>query len=192
MISEQIRDIREVHFPELYSELRYSDEQMVELIEIDQKPDSAEGKAIVEAIIETSKKYGSAIAPCEFPAYLGKLYDKKVEVKIIEVEEGKKLLGPAAFNIIYVEDGNIIGDIKPHKLSTGISYIEAIANLAAREFERAVLVGEKEAKVKVEIVRSAGDINVKISDSLRKFIMDRNKKIDIRGPVFILITMKIL
>ncbi len=191
MISEHIRDIREVHFPELYSELKYTDEQMVELIEIEQKPDTAEGKAIAEAIIQTSEKHGSEKAPCEFLVYHGKLSDKTVEIKIAEVEAGKKLLGPAAFNVIYVEDGNIIGDSKPHKLSADISYIEAIANLAAREFEKAVLTGKKEGEVKVKIVRSASDINVKISDSLRKFIMDKKKKIDIRGPVFISLTFKV-
>lgn len=191
MIGEGINDIREVHYPELYSMLEYSDEQMVELIEIDRKPDSIEGKAIAQAILETARKYSNAIAPCEFLAYKGKLYDKKVEVKIREKEKGKKLLGPAAFNTIYVENGNIIGDIKIHNVSTGISYIEAIANLAASEFERAVLAGKKEAEVKVKIVRSAGDVNVKISDSVRKFIMDRKKKIDIRGPVFISITLNI-
>ena len=51
----------------------------------------------------------NAPSPCEFIAYEGELLGKNIRVKFVEPEEGTKLLGPAAWNGIYIYDGNIIG-----------------------------------------------------------------------------------
>jgi O-phosphoseryl-tRNA synthetase len=48
-----------------------------------------------------------------------------------------------------------------------------------------------EFKVKVPIVRSLSDINLKIDDIALKQIMSKNKVIDVRGPVFLNVEVKI-
>ena len=38
---------------------------------------------------------------------------------------------------------------------------------------------------KVHVVKSLGDINLKLDESVFKFMLSNNFKIDIRGPVFV-------
>ncbi|MFV2040990.1 MAG: O-phosphoserine--tRNA ligase, partial [Candidatus Hydrothermarchaeales archaeon] len=64
------------------------------------------------------------------------------------------------------------------------TYIGGIANLVAWEIEKAAKKGEKSVEIKIKGVKLPSDVNIKISDSVVRFITSNNKKIDIRGPVF--------
>jgi O-phosphoseryl-tRNA synthetase len=68
---------------------------------------------------------------------------------------------------------------------TNIRFLDAFAAFAARRIEEA---GDKDKKeVKVKIVRSGADINIKVEDIAMRYITSKKKKVDIRGPVFITI-----
>jgi len=77
----------------------------------------------------------------------------------------------------------------------GISYISAVANLAAARIEEAARVGgvgkgegEGEAGggtvVQVKMVKIPSEVNLKVEPWAMRYITDNNKKIDVRGPVF--------
>ncbi len=192
MIISGTKDIRELAYPQFYSGIRLTDEEVVDGISIDKKPLTGEGKNIVEHIIETAVKHKDAQSPCRFEAYKGPLMGKQVKVSVVEVEKNTKLLGPAALNRIAILDGNIYGvseskgpkDVLLKGTLKGISYIEALANLAAYEIENAAKLDEKKTLTRVKGVKIPSEINLKISDVVVRYINSNNKKIDIRGPVF--------
>jgi len=99
---------------------------------------------------------------------------------------------------MYVYNGNVVGvpaegmdDVKLIKetrekgVPTGIKYIEGVAALAARRIEEAAETGEKRFNLRVRLARRPSDINIKIGDVSRRYIMSRKKKIEISGPLFI-------
>jgi O-phosphoseryl-tRNA synthetase len=69
-------------------------------------------------------------------------------------------------------------------LTTVSTYIGGIANLVAWEIEQAAADDRQPEAIKIKGVKLPSDVNLKISDSVVRFINSNNKKIDIRGPVF--------
>ncbi|MFQ6136186.1 MAG: O-phosphoserine--tRNA ligase [Candidatus Hydrothermarchaeales archaeon] len=199
MVLYGIGDAREVVYPQFYGEWRLDDEDMASRISLDRVPSTKEGGEIVGKIIEIGKKRGDEESPCEFPVYAGKVFDRGVEVRMVEVEEDTKLLGPAAFNRIYVHDGSIYGisekkgsiAVREEGIDTGLRYIDGIANLAAYEIERAARKGERKATTKAKIVRNLNDVNFRLDSAALRYITANKKKIDIRGPVFMTIETEI-
>jgi O-phosphoseryl-tRNA synthetase len=122
-------------------------------------------------------------------AWEGELLDTFVRITVVEPEEDTKLCGPAFLNEIFVKDGNVIGAAKPEGVSTGITYIGAFAAEAAYAIEQALKEGKNKLEVRVRIARSPNDINLKIDPVATRYITSRNKKIDLRGPVFTTIRM---
>lgn len=74
-------------------------------------------------------------------------------------------------------------NVKKHGVSTGMSYMDAFAALAADEIEKAAQSGG-EVKVRARIVKSPGDINIAIAEVVQRYITANKKRIDVRGPVF--------
>jgi len=70
-------------------------------------------------------------------------------------------------------------------------FIDSFAELAAREVEEATLRGEG-SQTRVRIVRSPGDVNLRLEQALDRYITSRNKKIDLRGPVFTTVRSEVL
>ncbi|MDK2929372.1 MAG: O-phosphoseryl-tRNA synthetase, partial [Methanococcus sp.] len=70
-------------------------------------------------------------------------------------------------------------------------YIDALCFKITSKLEEAFVSNTSEFKVKVPIVRSLSDINLKIDDIALKQIMSKNKVIDVRGPVFLNVEVKI-
>ncbi|RLG14042.1 MAG: O-phosphoserine--tRNA ligase [Candidatus Nanohalarchaeota archaeon] len=185
MVLEGHKDIREMIYPQFYLEGELSDKEIAEDIKCVEIPKTAAGKKIADAIIKTAFEHKDDIAPVEIPAWKGTINGKKIEVSLVEVEEGKKLIGPAAFNMIFVKKSNITGTLdKKAGEKTGISFIEAIANNAAGKIEQGL---KKEAKFYTGMVRSLANINLKVSAKTKKYIESNNRKIDIKGPVFVTI-----
>ncbi|KXA91463.1 hypothetical protein AKJ57_01145 [candidate division MSBL1 archaeon SCGC-AAA259A05] len=197
MIRTGEKDIRALVYPYRYKELELSDEQIARMLKIKKKPETKSGKKLAEKIKQVARKYKDRPSPCEFKVSEEEIDEAKVFAKIVEPEEGTKLTGPAAFNQIYVMDGNIIGvppegweendflqKARVEGVSTGISYIKAFSNLAAKKIEEAVKVGENRVKIRVPIVESLSDINLELERPARRYITNKNKKIDVRGPVF--------
>jgi O-phosphoseryl-tRNA synthetase len=186
------KDIRELTYPQFYTGLTLTDLEIAKGINLAKVPASEAGKEIAEKIIQTASKRALEKSPCRFEVWKGPVLGKKAAVSLVEVEEGTKLLGPAALNNVLVYNGNIFGvsrnkgpkEVLEKGTSTDITYIKGIANLAAWEIERAAKKGKKKLAVKVKGVKLPSDINLEVSDLVVRFVNSNNKNIDIRGPVF--------
>jgi len=118
---------------------------------------------------------------------------------VVEPEENTKLCGPAANNEVLVYKENILGVPKTSKwedafengVTTGMRFIDSFAELAARKAEEAALKGEG-SETRVRIVRGPGDVNLRLEPALERYITSRNKKIDLRGPVFTTVRSEVL
>jgi len=194
-------DIRRLVHPQFYVEQALSDTEIAKTVEFEVKPQTKQGAKIQKQLVTIALKHANSSAPCEFLAYEGKLLGKNVKVHVYETDVGTKLLGPAARNYIYVHDGNVLGVPESHLeretvvkktkkiremgVSVGFSYLDAVASLAAAKIEEAARLGRKSVEVRVRMAKNPSDVNVKVSDVARRFIMSNNKKIEVTGPVFI-------
>ena len=184
MVLENHKDIREMFFPQFYSKKEFSDQKIADSIFLKKMPKTKEGKKISAALYKTAKMYQNKIGPVEFVAWKGKIKGKEAVIKVIEPEKGKKLIGPAGFNKIFVKDKNIIGSLEKQEIDTGFDYLKSIADKIAYDIEKK----SKDFKHQVKIVRSLGDINLEISKPVKDYLKAGHKKIDIRGPVFLTVT----
>jgi O-phosphoseryl-tRNA synthetase len=193
-------DVREMVYPETYGKWSLSDRDMATMLRINYYPATDDGKELMDKIIATFKANGDEPSPCEFTAFEGEFLGKNIEVKILEPEKGTKLLGPAAWNEVYINQGDIIGvpikDVEDEKalkaldkgISTGINYMDGISAYAAYKIEEMVVSGKDEVTVRVPISRSISDINLRLDEVALSYITSNNKAIDVRGPVFCTIT----
>ncbi|MCD6092806.1 MAG: O-phosphoserine--tRNA ligase [Candidatus Aenigmarchaeota archaeon] len=186
MILEHYDDIRTVVFPQFYLKKEFSDREIAKSIYVIEKPKTETGKEIAKLIEKVSRKYKDRIAPVEFIAWKGEINNKKILVKILESEEGKSLIGPAGFNKIFVKNKSIIGGVKKQGVGTGLNYMAAIANKVAHDIENK----NEDFEYKVKIVRSLSDINLAVPKAVGNYIKEKQKKIDIRGPVFVTIRVE--
>lgn len=199
-------DIRKLVYPQFYSELELSDLEIASSITMDKVPRTEAGKRIQNAILEAYEKYGDHPSPFEYIAYDGEVLGKRVIVKLFQNEEGKKLLGRAAFNNIVVYDGNILGIPKDDKdfskielikkakelgVPVGIRYIDSLAAFAANGIEEAVKSGKNDFIMKRTMVSTSGELNIKVRKDALRFITSKNKRIDLRGPVFMMVKAEI-
>jgi len=179
MILYEIDDVRRVAFPQ-FSTAEFSDEDIAKSITFIASPKTARGRRIARAIEETARKHKDEIAPCEFLAWK----DESVEVKVVEEETDKKLIGPAGFNEICVANGVIYSDIVPSGTYTNFNYMQAISMGAA-----ALIESSKESlNYQVKNVRHMSDVNLQLPLSIREYIEGGQKKINVGGAVFVTIT----
>ena len=199
MIKTGIEDIRKLVYPHLYVKAEYTDEQLAGMVEVDQTPLTREGEKLVKAIIQTAIKNANQPSPCQFLAYKGKFLDRNVVVRVYESDMRKKLIGPAALNTVYVYDGNILGVPKEglektkivkmarkKGVSTGIRFLDAIAALAVASIEKKISAKEVgEVDVRVKIAKLPSDVNVMVQAAGMACITSKNKRIIVKGPVFV-------
>jgi O-phosphoseryl-tRNA synthetase len=201
MIVHGADDVRAFVFPQFYAPLELSDMELSGMVSMEKTPCTPEGAEIAKSIVRICEANGSAESPCEFIAYTGALFEKKVEVRVTEPEENTRLCGPACLNEIVVQDGSILGLPKSKKwvkafeegVPTNIRFLDAFAAFAAYTIEESAKTGaidKEDVEVKVKIVRSGADINIKIDDVAMRYITSAKKKIDIRGPVFLTVVGK--
>ncbi|MFX1485792.1 MAG: O-phosphoserine--tRNA ligase [Promethearchaeota archaeon] len=193
MIQTGEEDIRRLVYPYFYKEVEYSDEEIAKGVKIKDKPVSKIGKEIMKSIVRVAEENKDMPTPAEFIAWKGEVKEKNVRVTVWETDPGVKLLGPAALNQLWVLNGSIIGIIPDREISergfdTGIRYLDSIAAVAAKGLEDLIEKGEGEVKIRIRISKQPSDINIDVDKSIRRYIMSKNNKIDIRGPVFIGIT----
>ena len=84
-----------------------------------------------------------------------------------------------------MDEVRIVAETRKKGTSTGIRYIDGIAALAAAEIEEAVKSGRKDYDLRIRLARRPSDINININDVARRFIMNKKKRIETTGPVFI-------
>ena len=181
MLIYEVDDVRKLAYPQ-FSIVEYSDEEIAKSITYIASPQTARGQEIARAIEETARKHKDEIAPCEFLAWK----DKSIEVKVIETEAGKRLIGPAGFNEICVANGAIYSDIVPSGIHTGINYMRAIAMGAAAAIETST----DNLTYQVKGVKHLSDLNLQIPEAVRQHIEGQQKKIKVGGAVFVAIEVK--
>jgi O-phosphoseryl-tRNA synthetase len=181
MLVYEIDDVRKLAYPQ-FSVTEYSDEEIAKSITYIASPQTVRGQKIAQAIEETARNHKDEIAPCEFLAWK----DESIEVKVVETETGKRLIGPAGFNEICVANGAIYSDIVPSGIYTGINYMRAIAMGAAAAIENS----HDNLTCQVKGVRHLSDLNLQIPEAVRQHIEGQQKKIGVGGAVFVAIEAK--
>ncbi len=187
MIIHGYDDIRKLVYPQFYTKPSFTLEELARMVRIHKYPLTKEGKELMKILVNFAEKHKDDPSPCEYVVWAGEVKGKKVEVKMWERDPGVKLLGPAAFNEVWVTEEGIIGVIKRPKkgVYTGIRYIDGIAALVARLTEKmSKEAGEQKTELRVRIVRHPSDVNIFIDEAARRYIASRGGKIDFRGPVF--------
>ncbi len=177
MILNNENDIRKLVYPETYKNLEMSDKEISESISMISEPKTEYGKKIANIIENGIKKYKNEIGPSKFL-----VYENKIKIFISEPEQGKKLLGPAGENEIFIDNGNIIG-VRQDKIQNGImviSYLKAISNLFASQIESG-----KNGRLTIKMADTLPSINLKLNKKAENYINSKNKKINIGGPIFI-------
>lgn len=109
MILNQIEDIREMVYPQIYKKWSLNDREIATMLNYNYYPVTEEGKLLMNKILATWKENLNENSPCKFKIFEGEFLTSGILVEAIEEEENTKLLGPAALNHVYIHDGNILG-----------------------------------------------------------------------------------
>ncbi len=192
-------DVRKLVYPQLHGEIHLSDVDIARNIRLIEKPESDVGFDIAEAIARVATENANAVAPCSFLAFEGEVYGKDVKVYVVEEEAGKKLCGPAYANEVVVWNGSVYGvprseDYRRHfeeGVATGFRYIDSFAYGVARKVEVAAMRGDAEVVEKVRVVESLSDVNLFMHENVRRYIIWKGGKIDVRGPMFVTVRAEI-
>ena len=121
---------------------------------------------------------------------------KRLFVKIFKHDKDSKLCGPAYMNEVVVRDGDVFSlsfsGLAEEKnnletIHTNIRYLDAFSNMVGRKIERRILKNKLKDKLefKVGIVKDMEDINLQLDGGALRYVLTNNKKIDIRGPMFV-------
>jgi O-phosphoseryl-tRNA synthetase len=191
MIAYNATDVRQLCYPQFFPHT-LTNQEIARAVRLREEPVSPEGKMLAAAIARISSENATAQGPCSFDVWEGKLGDANVKVAVEETESNAKLCGPACANEIFVHDGSILGvpdvekwkQVRTEGISTGITYLSAVAALAAARIEEAARC-RKSTVVQVKMAKLPSDINLKIDEFAMRAITDNNKKVDVRGPVFL-------
>lgn len=191
MIAYNANDVRQLCFPQFFPR-QISDREIARAVHLREEPATGEGKMLAAAIARVAAANGTAQGPCSFDAWEGTLGGVGVKVVVEETEANAKLCGPACANEIFVHEGSVLGvpdaekwaQVRTDGMPTGISYLSAVSALAAARVEEAARC-RKGTTVQVKMAKLPSDINLKVDEYAMRFITDSNKKVDVRGPVFL-------
>lgn len=196
MIKTGIEDIRKLVFPYFYEDISFSNEEISKGIKYKYIPITKKGIEIKNAIIENAIKYKDKESPLEIKVWEGTIKNKNIEVYIWERDEGVKLLGPAALNKVWIKEGSILG-LSPNKkmdnaVDTGKTYLEGIASEMAYNIEIMLDQNKKSFEHRMKICYRASEVNLELDDIFLEYIHSNQKKVDIRGPVFVGLSYKVI
>jgi O-phosphoseryl-tRNA synthetase len=190
-------DIRKLSFPQFFP-VAYTDLELAQAVTLREEPQTLEGRFLARFIEATAREQGQVPGPCSFLAFEGSISGVSVRVFVEEPESNSRLLGPACENEIYAFCGSVLGvpdtekwnEVRAGGISTGITYLSAVASLAAARIEKAAVCARPET-VQVKMAKLPSDINVRIREYAMRFITDNKKKVDVRGPVFLTVRSEI-
>ncbi len=198
MIMYNEQDVRRLVYPQFYGIWILTDEDIASTISLDKTPSTVDSWLIFDKLIEVSKVNRDMQSPCRVRAYEGSFMKRNVIIEFYENDPSVKLLGPAAFNEIYVYRGNIlaipeegfknieyINEARTNGVKTNIRFIDAAICLFLYQLEQAILIGAEEVNLRIKMVKQPSDINIRIPSNIYHYITSRNLRIDIRGPAFI-------
>ena len=196
MIKTEIEDIRKLVYPYFYEDISFSDEEISKSVKYKHFPLTESGIEIKNAIIEEAIKNKDEKSPIEVKVWEGTIKDKNIEVYIWEKDDNVKLLGPATLNKIWIKDGGIVGLSQDKTIEggvdTGKTYLEGIASEMAYNVEVMLDQNKDEYEHRVKMCYRAAEVNLELDDIVLEFIHSKQKKIDIRGPVFLGLSFKVI
>ena len=215
MVQNGIDDIRELMYPQFYKAWKLNDQEIGKAIQFIKMPETDLGKKIATNIIQVCEKNYNVNSPCEFliwedpvtikslPKKNGQQFEgigpveKQLTIKVIEREKDSKLCGPAFLNEIVVRDGDVYGIQNPDQnqelaeaYKTNIRYLDAFSKLVGRTVETKLSesVGDNETfEIGLSIIKDMEDINLQLDGRAFRYLLTNNKKIDVRGPMFLTI-----
>lgn len=186
MIEHDIPDIRQVVYPYLYSTIQFSDQDIAQSVTFMHQPRELSG--LIPLMMDKIRQHCQDSSPCEILLYDGPVGQKYICITLAEREAGQRLLGAAAFNPIIVHQNAILGvrsdRVPADAVSTGLTYMDGILHRVMYDVERAIQEDTSELQVRVTMVKRLSDINLNVSEHIRRYIEGQNAKIDVRGPVF--------
>ncbi len=205
MVRNNIGDVRKVLYPQFYEDVHLSAQEIAKSIGLLSVPETDDGRNIAGKIYETAKIHADEKSPCKFLCFEGNLMNRRIKISVFEDEENKNLLGPAALNEIYVLDGNIYGipgdiekfgeegkNIKEKGIKANLNFLYAISNYFAKELENSVKEGRKgKFTFEIKMAKSPSDVNIVVKGRARRFISAENKRIVLKGPVFMSVEVEI-
>ena len=185
MIAYRSNDVRQLTYPQFFPQ-EIGDREIAGAVHLREEPRSVAGKQMAEAIRATATEHAAAPGPCAFTAWKGEIAGRTVEVIVEEPESNTKLCGPACANEVYVHDGSVLGvpdiekwaKVREEGVSTGITYLDAVSNLAAARIEEAARCGEG-THVQVKMSKLPSDVNLRIEEYAMRYITDHNRKVEI-------------
>ncbi len=198
MILHSCSDVRKLVYPQFYGGIKVEDVDIARAMRIDEVPKSAAGMEIARSVIRVAEEKANERSPCSFKVWEGEMYGRSVSVEIFEREENTKLCGPAYANEIVVYSGSIYGLPRNDRweeyfregVPTGIRYIDGFAYRAGSFAENCAARGVN-GEIRVRMVESLSDVNVRLQENVRRYISSSNGKIDVRGPMFVAIRVKV-
>ena len=180
MVLNGFTDIRDMMFPQ-FSTPSFDDDAICECMSYIKAPNSNKFQDIAKAIQATATEYGDSPSPCRFIAF----EDDDIIVEVYEHEEDKKLVGKAAFNEIYIEDGNILSQLRGGEKACRCSYLEGAANEIASMMEETYEKGDSEGDFRIKMAKTLGDVNLQMPLKVREYMEGAHKKTMVKGPIFL-------
>ncbi|MEW6618364.1 MAG: O-phosphoserine--tRNA ligase [bacterium] len=192
MLEQKVSDIRTLVYGE---EQKLTDEDITQELTVEGFPTTAMGEKLAQSLIETATLHKDDIGPVEILAY----QDEQIKVWVYNWDVGKPMLSFAAFNEIYVYEGNIIGlssQLQKGKLSnlanlarvdgikTNLIYLNNIVNGFVAKLEKAIKEGKNTIDERYKMAKRPSEINLFIPDFVNRYITANNKKIEVGGPLF--------
>jgi O-phosphoseryl-tRNA synthetase len=196
MIKTESEDIRKLVYPYFYEDISFTDEEISRGIKYKKTPQTEKGSEIKNAIIEAALKNKEKSSPIEIKVWEGMIKENSISVYIWERDKNVKLIGPAALNKVWVKDGGIYGlpfdKIIEGGIDTGMTYLEGIASEMAYYAENMPVQKIKDYEHRVKVCYRASEVNLEVDDMILEYIHSKQKKVDIRGPVFVGLSFKII
>ena len=191
MILHQADDVRAMVFPQFHPR-SLTDADLAAAVGLREEPATLEGRCMAVAIAAVAESHADAQGPVSFEAWEGTVAGTPLVVFVEEPEATSKLLGPACMNEVFVRDGSVLGvpdtekfrDVRENGVPTGIRFLDAVAALGAARIEEAARCGQG-TTVQVKMANLPSDVNLRVAEHAMRSVTDRNKKIDVRGPVFV-------
>jgi O-phosphoseryl-tRNA synthetase len=214
MVQKGFDDIRELMYPQFYKAWKLDDGQIAEALQFILKPRTELGKTIATELVKICEQNGNVPAPCEFTVFDGKINpdtdlnntalsskinpekngNKRLIVKVFKHDKDSKLCGPAYLNEIRVKDGDIfsvpVNDQNAELAEaqhTNIRYLDAFSKLVGSTIEGNIEKTSKDEqnKISIGIIKDMEDINLQLDGGAYRYLKTNNKKIEVRGPMFV-------
>ncbi|MCP1662657.1 MAG: O-phosphoserine--tRNA ligase [Methanocalculus sp. MSAO_Arc1] len=198
MIIHHADDVRKLSYGQFYPP-GLTDHDLARFVRVREEPVTETGRVLAKTIAAVATAHAADPSPCSFPVWSGEISGTAIDVSVTEPEENSRLLGPACGNEIFIHDGAILGvpdtekfaSVRANGIATGIRFVDSVSLLAAARIEEAARCGEG-TTVQVKMAKLPSDVNIRIEEHAMRYVTDNQKKIDLRGPIFMTVESRVV